>query len=107
MFSGSFRAPPPLRRQCLVAVVRQIAQNVNKQLSRQTNNCWGQARGCGGGAAKVAEARQLSIAKAQSGKFWEGSPPLSACLPVLAAIGARALISLTRPTLRKVATAAH
>lgn len=60
-----------------------------------------------GGAAKVAEARQLSIAKAQSGKFWEGSPPLPACLPVLAASGARALISLTRPTLRKVARAAH
>lgn len=57
----------------------------------------------------MAEARQLSIAKAQSGKFGEGSPPvrLPASLPVLAAIGARALISLTRPTLRKVATAAH
>lgn len=53
-----------------------------------------------GGTAKVAQAKQLSIAKR-----WRGRGQ-GACA-VLAAIGARALISLTRPTLRKVATAAH
>lgn len=45
----------------------------------------------------MAQAKQLSIVKAQGVR--EGA--------VLTAIGARALISLTRPTLRKVATASH
>lgn len=56
----------------------------------------------GGGPVKVAQAKQLSIVKVQG----EGGREAGGAA-VLAAIGARALISLTRPTLRKVATAAH